>query len=815
MNKYNAGRFAFPAALLSSTLLSGTPVFAQASEAAASDDTQSGLSDIIVTARKRSESSQDVPVAIAAFSAETIQKQDLTSLEKISSMTPSFSIGRAASGSGAQLTLRGVGSSASSIGIEQSVAVVVDSVYYGNGRFINEGLFDLARLEILKGPQSLFYGKNATAGVISVVTADPTDKTEIMARLGYEFRARQPSAEFVASGPITDTLGVRLALRGSKMFGSLFKNLATPQVYRVTDVATGQVADLAAPAADRDAGQLREYFGRLTVKWAPTDRLTATVKVSGGVSKVNNPGYNFALVYCPGGTARFNPAIQCGRNFNIHMAQWPAELGKLQKFGKDDGSVYNTYKSFAATGTINYELDKATVTSVTNYNWARNTWATNGAYQSSPRPQNATESSSFWAFSNETRVLTTFDGPFNALLGAYYQKSKRDYDSTNAAGGVWNSAAPKPEWTYTNNVKDSGTKGETMSGFGQIIWKALENLEFNAGVRYVHETKDSYFLHPYAHPTFVANRIFLPGVTVTADQTFEKWSPEATVSFKPTEDVNVYAGFKSAYKSGGFSNSGILSPTATVADFAFGPESAKGFEGGVKTTLLDRQLRFNVAAYTYKYKNLQVDYFDGTKFAFTTYNAGSLKVKGIEAEFEFAPHAIDGFQLRGSLNYNRAKYGSIAGAPCYSGQTPAAGCTIDAVTRRTTQDLSGTDTANAPRWTASLGANYDFPISDDLVFGVTADARYNSSYLASYFGDPFSRQKRFALFNASLRVSTADEKLELALIGKNLTNKFYINGVFEAPNTGSGTGTANGRHADLAGFANSPRTVQAQLTWRY
>ena len=230
---------------------------------------------------------------------------------------------------------------------------------------------------------------------------------------------------------------------------------------------------------------------------------------------------------------------------------------------------------------------------------------------------------------------------------------------------------------------------------------------------------------------------------------------------------------------------------------------------------MDRQLRFNVAAYTYKYKNLQVDFFDGTKFAFTTLNAGSLKVKGVEAEFEFAPHAIEGFQLRGSLNYNSAKYGNFAGAPCYSGQTPAAGCSIDPVSRRTLQDLSGVDTANAPRWTGSLGANYDVPISRNLKFGMTADGRYSSSYLGSFFGDPFSRQKRFVVLNASVRIATQDDKLELAVIGKNLTNRFYINGVFESANTGSGTGTAAARHADLTGFTNSPRTVQAQLTWRY
>lgn len=118
-------------------------------------------------------------------------KQDLSSLEKVAAVTPQFTIGRAPNGSGAHLSIRGLGSNSSSIGIEQSVAVVVDSVYYGQGRIINEGLFDLGRIEILKGPQALFFGKNATAGVVSVTTADPGKQGEVIVRGGYEFNAQQ------------------------------------------------------------------------------------------------------------------------------------------------------------------------------------------------------------------------------------------------------------------------------------------------------------------------------------------------------------------------------------------------------------------------------------------------------------------------------------------------------------------------------------------------------------------------------------------------------------------------------------------------
>src|SRR5690554_1482933 len=199
----------------------------------------SGLTQIVVTARRREESVQSIPVSVQAISAAEIQQRDLTSLEKIAASTPNFTIARASNGAGAQLTMRGIGSSATSIGIEQSVAIVVDSVYYGQGRVINEGFFDLERVEVLKGPQSLFYGKNATAGVISLTTANPGPDPEFIGRVGYEFAGEKAYAEAIISQPLTDTLGLRVAIRGSRMWGGYFTNIQENNPYPTFDVATG------------------------------------------------------------------------------------------------------------------------------------------------------------------------------------------------------------------------------------------------------------------------------------------------------------------------------------------------------------------------------------------------------------------------------------------------------------------------------------------------------------------------------------------------------------------------------------------------
>ena len=301
------------------------------------------------------------------------------------------------------------------------------------------------------------------------------------------------------------------------------------------------------------------------------------------------------------------------------------------------------------------------------------------------------------------------------------------------------------------------------------------------------------------------------------------------MAWKPTPDITVYGAYKSAYKSGGFSNSGILSPSAGLADFEFEPEKAKGFEAGIKSMLLDRQLRLNLTAFSFKYDNLQLDFFRSDIFAFTTINAGSARTKGLELEFEIAPRALDGFNLHGSVNYTRARYGDAPGAPCWAGQTRAQGCNlvyvaatdssrpfnpaIDTVANR--QNLKGLPTANAPEWTGNLGASYEALFESGAKLAFALDARYSSSYLATAFGNPYTRQKRYISLDGSISFTSADEHWQFQLIGKNLTNRWYAIGGVDAPNTGSGTGSTAGVLADQIGFASLPRTVQAQVTFRY
>ncbi|MFN4136574.1 MAG: TonB-dependent receptor [Novosphingobium sp.] len=815
--------------LLASCILGSAAIVpagaAHAQDAAQDAASSGGLEEIIVTARKREESVQTVPVAVMAISEKVIQQRDITSIEKIAAATPNLNVGRASNGSGAQLTLRGIGSSSTSIGIEQSVAVVVDGAYYGQGRIINEGFFDLQRVEVLKGPQALFFGKNATAGVISLATNDPGQDREFIARAAYEFRSRQYQGELIASGPLTDTLGLRVAVRGSLMDGGYYRNVSVNRTYTTVDIRNllaggsgNPIGHVATPAPERQPGE-KEFLGRVTLKYTPTDRLSMVLKGSYNYNHVNNSSWNYVAYNCglASGVSQLT-GYACGTDFVTHQNNMPADIAANFPFAKKDGALYNRYRSWAINSEITYDLDNVTISSVTNYNTNNNRWTCACDFQSSNNGTWATENSTWKAFSQELRAQTSFDGPINLMVGGLYQKTKRDFDQYVMFAGLRDDQA-SPANRFVASAKTSFTDGETAALFGQVNWELVDKLELAGGVRYTHETKKSFFTQPY-------NNLGVQGIfrdrndpdglgEVRANQVFNDWSPEVTLTWKPQQGILVYGAYKTAYKSGGFSNGGINSKFSNdpLADLTFNPEKARGFEAGIKTTLADNQLRLNLVAFTYAYDDLQVDFFNSPIFAFQTLTADA-RTKGVEVDFEFAPRNVPGLNVHGSVNYTHARYTSFPQAPCYAGQTPAQGCTlIGGLDAR--QNLNGRPLSVAPEWTGAFGVGYETPVSDGYKFGLNVDTRFSSSYLASGFGNPFSRQGKYAVLDAGVRFAAEDDNWQIAVIGKNLTNRFFVTGVVDGPSTGGGTGTAGGIRADQLGFGNLPRTVQVQLTKRF
>jgi iron complex outermembrane receptor protein len=792
-----------------------------------------GLQEVIVTARRKEENIQNVPVVETAIPAAQLHNYALDSVEKIAATVPELKVVRGNSGSGADISLRGVGTSFTSIGLEQSVAVDVDGVYYGQGRIINEALFDMKQVEVLKGPQALFFGKNATAGVIAFTTADPTPTWEGSLRASYELTAQEPTLEGYVSGPITDRLSIRFALEYEDMLGGYVRNLAPATTYTTLDVSNGFAPTVhTVPAPIRDAPQEKDLVGRFTVKYLLTDDLTNTLKATFDRYNVIDATWNDITFFCPLGFRQTDPSEGCGKNWDIYQNPLPPEIAATNPItARHGGQLYQDYYSEAVSDDLKYEGQKLSLDWLTGYhhfvNYFEGDYDLTGAVDS-PAGTWGIEKSQYQAVSTELRGQSKFSGPVNFMAGFLYQSTLLDFNQFVIFPGGLSNLALNNQDDYVTVEKLSQTNGQTYSGFGQVIWDITPTINVTGGVRYTHETKDSFFIQPYVvAPYQGVFRQYNPALGMVssnntfigANQVFNNASPEATLSWKPRSNVTLYVAYKTGYKSGGFSGSALNSAVAntTAAELTFAPETVTGFEGGVKSTLLNGTLRLNADAFDYTYDNFQVDFFDSVHIDYITKNAAQLETRGVEGQADWAPEAVPGLLINAAVAYDDAFYKSFPDAPCYGGETIAEGCTLDANPAsssfgQTVQNLTGSPAGQAPKWVGTLGVNYERSVGAGLKFGVSANAQFSSSYHLSQFGYPFDSQPSFAAFDAALRLGSEDGRWELALIGKNLTNQFILTSGLDVPSTGSGTGTAAGIHSDLGGTPQPPRTIMLQVT---
>lgn len=767
------------------------------------------LETVTVTARKREEDIRNIPIAVTAVGTQEMEKFNLKNLEAVTDLVPQLMISRTSSGNAATISIRGISSNSSSIGIEQSVAVILDGIYYGQGRVINDGLLDSSQVEILKGPQALFFGKNATAGVINIRTNDPGDEREYMGRVGFEFDSEQLYTEAVASAPINEKFGLRIAARYSKMFGGWFANDVAPGTYN--RIGSTPI-DVAVPSKLKWPGQ-EDFIGRLTMLFTPSDDLTIRLKGQySSYSTISTTGLR-ELTSCPAtGTSQVQPGLACTRDWRTQENPFPVDMAATNPLiNKKDGDLFDEYYSYSLTGDIEYSSDLFDITTALNYQYLRNEWG--GDFDSSGLPSvYAGEDTTYRAFSAEFRALSKFEGPVNLVIGAYHQSSRRVFDQDVIFAGAFNPDAADPTDVYTAYEKNSETDGTTYSIFGQIIWSISDTVEFTGGARYHHERKNSYFDQPYVNPVFTG--LFTQD-SIDARQTWNDVSPEAALTWAVTDEYTIYVAYKQGFKSGGFSNSGILGAiSGTREDFTFEDEQVEGFEGGIKGQLADNTFRFELDIFHYKYKDLQIDFFNSPTFAFITENAGSAETTGAEFQFDWAPEDVEGLILSGSVAYNDAHYVDFV-APCWAGQKPSQGCTIFNPGQAPKQQLAGFQRNLAPKWLLALTADYETPVSDKLVLGLTVNGQYRSKYATNGFGHPEDWQKGYFLMNASVRLFSEDESWQIAVIARNLTNAYAILDSGDSPSSGGGTGTEDGFMADRRSSVNRPRSVAVEATFRF
>jgi outer membrane receptor protein involved in Fe transport len=789
--------------------------------AAKAQEPASKLEEVVVTARGAAESVRDIPVSVETFDGERLQNLNLNSMEAVAASTPTMTIVRAGEGSGATINIRGVGYTFSSIGIEQSVSTIIDGVYYPQGRVLNESLFDSSQVSILKGPQALFFGKNATAGVVAIETENPGDEFEMILGTSYEVRAKNQEFNAIFSGPLTDKLGARLALRTTDASDGLWDNPSDQTTYPAFDVATGEVNSLFVPTLEEPywAGAETNY-ARLTLVYDPSDRLSFNLKTSYSEMDSNGSQGNEERWACPAlngvphevdaTTGRPVPTdAECDGDWSDPRQPVPPEMAATNPFlNRFDGQMGERYRSFGVTLRGDYQFDDGLFTAFLNYHEQDTDWVLDSDYANRAQVY-AAETNSFENLSAEFRYVSEFSGPLNFVAGAYLQETDRYFNQYVIDAFLSNSAAPDPVNEYILFEKLSETQGDTQSLYGELIWTISEQLELTGGARWIDETKDSFFEHPYVNPAVTA--VFTEGVRIGADQSFDDVVPEVTLRWTPSLDLMAYIAYKESFKSGGFSNSGILGAiSGSVDDFAFDPETVEGFEAGIKSSFFDNSLQVDLTLYQFTYEGLQIDFFNTPVFAFITSNAGESTAEGVELDVKWSP--VQGLRVGAALAYNQSEYDDFL-APCYVGQKPSEGCTIPGVAPR--QQLAGEPTALAPEWSGSVSVDYDRVVAEGLVGGFTLNLQGKTDHVTGSFGEPADVQDDYWTVDAALRLGAADGRWELSVVGKNLTDEFAIVASRGVPATGGGTGTEAGFRADRRGFGIEPRTIAFRAEYKF
>ena len=781
------------------------------------------IEEIVVTARGVEERVRDIPVAMSVVSEQRLENLDLSSLEDIARATPQLNIVRAGSGSGTSISIRGIGSTSTSIGIEQSVSTIVDGVYFPQGRVINESMFDVRQVAILKGPQALFFGKNATAGVIAVETNDPGQELEVIGKVGYEFEQEKQVYEAIFSAPITDTLGARLALRASDMNDGYLRNSAGQSTYTTLDAATFTPTVHPNPAPDDDKWPGEDsLYGRLTLTFEPNDLWSFRLKASHAELEIVSPTSG-ELWSCPTlngqphmidpatGTPVPNSQAECRADLVTAENPIPPSIAAtnplLNAFGHQLGE---DYESDAVTFTTELALEQVDMVGILNYHTQETNWV--GDFDGGGSTAVfAGEHNEFDNLSLELRAASRLSGPFNFVGGVYLQETDREFHQDVDFAGAENSAAANPANVFTAYQKVSETEGETASVYGEVQWDFADRWSLTAGLRYIDETKESYFAQPYVNPFFAT--VFTQG-RVDADQDFEETTPEVTLRWEATDNLTFYAAYKEGFKSGGFSNSGILSAIAgSVEDFAFQPEKVDGWEAGVKGALLGNALEFEFEVYQYDFDDLQIDFFNAPSFAYITTNAGGSKTDGAELQLSWAP-PVEGLVLHGALAYNESEYTDFV-APCYAGQRPSQGCNILVPGQVPYQQIAGTERALAPRYAGYLGLDFERTLPSNLMFGLTFNYQFKDDHHLSAFGHPADGQEAYETLDAAIRIGAQNGLWQLALIGHNITDEYALVSSGDTPSTGGGTGTENGFLADRTGTPIIGETYQLELTIRY
>lgn len=746
MNTSRKSRLIQSASIAAILLLSSAKAHAQAAAAAEADAADNG--EIIVTAQRRSENVLKVPVSVTVVGAEELIQRGANDLTAVTKLAPSLQVAQDNT-----FSVRGVGTATFANTVEASVSQVVDDVVLGNREYAANAFYDIARVEVLNGPQGLLFGKNASAGLVNITTNRP--------KLG--------EMSFIADGelvqrarPGKDGTGYQIRSTANVPVG---ENAALRLNFIYSDQDPITVSNVN-PAVRNDLG-LENLGVRAKFLFEPSDALS--VYVIGDYNRQRGITGRYDITFRQFGTGSQYPArglVAGTENFNF-AAEAPnyrdSNTGGVQaniglKF--DNGMELTSISAWKQAKT-NFQFDS----DQTPFNF----FSYNGANQK------------YDQYSQELRLALPTGNALSGQFGAYYYRSvgtnqgfrggNNGVPSFVAIGfpfciGATVTAGPPPACSVSNSSflgQDFQYRltNDSYAGFGQLAYQLTDTLKFSAGARLTYE-KAQINLRENFGQYFV---------TLGVKQNVSNQETDATdlsyklgIDWQATPDLMVYGFYGEGFKGPGFSNT---SP-APGANLAVRPEISRGGEIGIKGKALDGALTFSVSAFYTKFYDLQVQAFVQSLRTFVLGNAATATTKGIDMSFQLRP--VEGLTLSGSASYADATFDDYPGAQCFPTQTTN-GCKADINSSLPgfvgTFNAKGYQLPLSSKFTATLGAEYAVPVTDSMEAQIGI-GYYHRSPQSAGIGSAFTIPTWDTI---DLRVGLKAENWSLNLFCKNCTNQ--------------------------------------------
>ncbi|MDP1631160.1 MAG: TonB-dependent receptor [Caulobacter sp.] len=767
----------------------------------AQDERESATVDaIIITAQKREQSLQDVPVVVTAVSGQMLQDAGVKDIKDLTVLTPGLMVTSTTSETVTTARIRGVGTVGDNAGLESSVGVVIDGVYRPRNGVGFGDLGEMERIEVLKGPQGTLFGKNTSAGVINIISKEP--------RFSFGAQGEVTAGNYGLIGASASVTG---PIVEDRLAGRLFI------VHRERDgyyrVQTG-----AGPRTDkRDANQ-DFYSVRGQLLATPNDDLEIRV-----IADYTERQENCCVAV---GTVR-NPIRQ---GYVDTLAPDSGVLNPVDPFARIAYSNRPTTQETEDKGLsaeMNWDtpwLGRATLTSITAWRNFHNTSAQDSDFSTADifyRPGDGSNFVEFEQLSQEFR-LAGDAGNLNWLVGVFASKenlrtgqvllfgdSYRPYFSLIASGGASQNALPSTYYisgTGQNDRHQQEAKG--ISVFTNNSYKVTDALELTMGLRYTSEEKklDTQYRNTGTGLPCFSLSLCVPwsdsnfnNANVSQSRTEREWSGTVKAAYRFNSSVMGYVSYARGYKAGGFNLdrartlvSGTVAPYFVLnGDTSFKGEFVDSYELGVKSTLFDRSVLLNASVFHQEYTGFQLNAFTGISFIVTS--IPEVTSDGVDADFMwFTP--IEGLRIQGGVTYADTKYGNFV-APV--GASPR---------------LPGNALSFAPLWSGSLSTSYERDLGASLTLRTSLSAKFTSEYNTGSDLNPLKAQDSLALLNGRIGIGTRDDRWTMELWGQNLTGEEYTQVVFDAPLQNATTApTADALNA----FLGAPRTYGVTLRAKF